>query len=188
MKVIGFSAGSVGRVGNVDRMVIGVDVVTEDSYFSVLCTHLEAYAPAARSAETDELNAWALTEGYLDRTTILLGDMNCGVETGTPCADCDFAVDVASFNKLKETWDDLADGLDECTYCRDASDPMQLIPPQEKGPDQRIDHCMGINYAPSTVQSATILLDEIVTYTAGGAERMTQRSDHNGVRCAIAPD
>src|SRR5687767_11969495 len=59
--------------GVVDRLLLGVDVVTPDAHFHVMCAHLTAFSNAGniavRQAQIDETKAFAMAEGYWDEPT-----------------------------------------------------------------------------------------------------------------------
>jgi endonuclease/exonuclease/phosphatase family metal-dependent hydrolase len=171
--------------GFVDRVLLGVDVVTDTSHFHVLCTHLEAFDPEARSAEIDEVVAYAEAEGYLDGPTFFLGDMNAGPEVGKSCGGCS-EIDVASYDKLLETWADARAGNQECTWCEDVWVPLQLFPPPgDQYANQRIDHCLTRGLGASVLLDSETVFDDPVTYDVDGEPVTTYRSDHFGVRCTF---
>ncbi|RMH44047.1 MAG: hypothetical protein D6689_03545 [Deltaproteobacteria bacterium] len=61
------------------------------------------------------------------------------------------------------------------------------MPPAKCEFDERIDHCLYRNLDPSAPVDVQVIFDDLVTYDADGEQRMTQRSDHRGVRCTFAP-
>lgn len=166
-----------------DRMVLGVDVLMEDSsYFHVMCTHLQAQEGdvniAIREAEIAEVRSWAEEQGYYDGPTFFLGDMNCGVQTapctGVTCTE----VDADNYQRLLEDWNDPneADGgvpnvAGQCTYCVETARPLQRLDECASGgiadcdPDVRLDHCFYHAIGTSELAEASIVLDDIVEVT-----------------------
>jgi endonuclease/exonuclease/phosphatase family metal-dependent hydrolase len=188
---IRYEAQPTGGNAVLDRIAIGVDVVTDDSYFHFLCTHLhhEASEPQIRMDEIDELNAWAMTEGYFDGPTFLLGDFNAGPKTSpSTCEPNCTPTDVVSYPHLLQNWTDANEGWDQCTFCVAQANPMQLLAPDPNYPDQRIDHCLYRNIGDSVQQSREIILDEPITIehdTEGTVQ--TYYSDHLAVSCTYGP-
>lgn len=182
----------------VDRVLISATVVTEDSHFNVLCTHLQAFNDpeylAARQAQIGEIEDYLVDNGYDGERTFLMGDMNCGPTTGCAFSECMDEADTASLAMLEANWTNAANVVgvpaggdgETCTYCHLYADPLQLIAPTDNFADSRIDHVM-YRDLDSVPTSCEIFLDDTVTYTAGGGDVTTQLSDHRGVACSFAP-
>lgn len=177
----------------VDRTIIGASVLMQDSYFHVLCTHLQAFDDpanlAARMAEIEEIKTWSMAEGYDDGPTFLLGDFNTGpaILATSMCQTTCNPSDVASYGKLLETWTDPNEDWEQCTYCQVHARPMQLLGVDPNEPDVRIDHCLYREIGASTQKERGVVFDEVVTFTSGGQQIMSTLSDHLGVRCVFAP-
>jgi endonuclease/exonuclease/phosphatase family metal-dependent hydrolase len=179
-----------------DRMVIAADVVTDDSYFHFMCTHLHHAAedPLIRQDEMRELNELATAEGYWEagQNTFLLGDFNTGPSTtSTSCNPCD-PHDVASYNMILDDWTDPNENWDQCTFCIDIAGPLAILGGKESQVDQRIDHCFykgsGVTHQSSRViYDGPLELDVPGENPDGGLINATL-SDHIGVECIFAPD
>jgi endonuclease/exonuclease/phosphatase family metal-dependent hydrolase len=181
-------------LGLTDEMAIAAYVQTGEVPVRVICTHLHAGldedSTAVRMAQIDELVRWAGEQGYLDGPTFLLGDFNTGpdpVGECTPNSDpaC-LAADEASYARLNETFDDPNQGWNQCTQCRDAFLPMQVISLYADEPDQRIDHCFTRKIDPLIHTSSEIVFDDEQSIEFNG-ETLTTLSDHYGVRCVFEP-
>lgn len=188
---IRYQAQPTGGNAVLDRIAIGADVVTDDAHFHVICTHLhhEASEPEIRMDEINELETWAVAEGYDDGPTFLLGDFNTGPATSpSVCEPNCTAIDVESYQLLLEDWTDPNQGWDQCTYCVAQANPMQLLEPDPDYPDQRIDHCFYRNLGTSVLQSRKILADEQITveHPSEGTVQ-TYLSDHLWLGCTFAP-
>ncbi len=182
-----------GDGGAVDRIILGVDVVTPDEYFHFLCTHLEAFESTIQQAEIDKIAQWIVDEGYDGEPTFMLGDFNTGPFTGCAFGTCvdDGAPTPAEYFSLLDTWDDAATGFaaeTQCTYCREFADPLQLITPLQSKQDDRIDGCMYRDLGATYPGDVQVILGDLVSYEAAGETRMTQRSDHRGVECMFTAD
>ncbi len=174
-----FVAGDTHEI--IDRMVIAADVLMTDSYFHVLCTHLQAYDTeadiAVRQAEIAEVMTFATSEGYSDGPAFFLGDMNCGPQTA-PCGvgECN-EPDLGSYARLLEDWSDPNEydaGVPNisgvCTFCEETSRPLQRLDSCGTGfgdcdPDVRLDHCTYLNIGSSALTNAEIVLDDIIEVT-----------------------
>jgi endonuclease/exonuclease/phosphatase family metal-dependent hydrolase len=179
--------------GNLDRMAIAADVVTADSYFHVICGHTQAGSSTLqttmRQSNITEMDQLVASEGWTGEPVFLLGDMNCGPQTG-PCVKepCEPA-DTESYDLLLTTWTDPNQGSSDCTYCQEFARPLQLIGGIDDDPDVRIDFCLYRDLGTSALQASSILFDDEVTYDIGGGTNVTTtRSDHLGVYCEFAPE
>ncbi len=182
-----------GDGGAVDRAVISADVVTPDSYFHFVCTHLEAFELSIQNAEIDKIAQYVDDNGYTGEPTFLLGDFNTGPSTGCfyTAQGCEPDSRIEAYNRLLTTWTDAADGFaadTECTYCREFADPMQLIPTTNFFEDVRIDGCLYKDLGAAVPTAVQIILKDLVTYESGGETRMTQLSDHRGIECNFSVD
>ncbi|HUH02234.1 MAG TPA: endonuclease/exonuclease/phosphatase family protein [Kofleriaceae bacterium] len=175
--------------GVIDRIIIGADVVTSDSHFHFLCTHLEPSDVPIRNAEIAEIRSWAEAEGYLAGKTFLLGDFNTGPATGPAgCSPTCKPADVTGYDLLRQDWTDPNEGWDQCTYCRDIATPMQLLGVDPDDPDKRIDHCFYRGIGTSTLQAKAVVLDQSITVThPQDGEVVTNYSDHLAVSCTFGP-
>lgn len=183
--------------GLTDRMVVASDVVLGEERLHVLCSHLvaglDADSTAVRGAQVDEIVAFADAHGYLEGPTVLLGDFNMGPDPVGSCTDTDdppcLLPDLATYDKVLETFDDAAADLGACTQCRDSFLPLQVLTSYVDEPDQRIDHCFTLALDPWTASGASVVFDQAVSldYTAndGTMETLTTLSDHFGVRCDL---
>jgi endonuclease/exonuclease/phosphatase family metal-dependent hydrolase len=184
-------------LGLTDRMVIAADVVLGDQRLHVMCSHLQAGLDAestdVRTMQVDEIVAFADEQGYLAGPSVLLGDFNmgpdpvesCTVDDDPPC----LAPDVATYDKVLQTFDDGAADSTACTQCRDIFLPLQVLSSYIDEPDQRIDHCFTRSLGDWAVSDHSIVFDEAVDipYTAadGTTETLVTLSDHVGVRCDL---
>lgn len=173
--------------GVIDRIVLGVDVVTDSSYFHVICTHL-ALDIDTRNNEIAELQTWAQAQGYYDEPTFLLGDFNTGPKTSPSICDPCNPVDTTGYDLVREDFTDPNEGWDQCTLCRAISNPMQVITPDPNNADKRIDHCFFRGIGASTLQSSSIVLEQEITLdTPSDGVVQTHYSDHVGMSCTFAP-
>jgi endonuclease/exonuclease/phosphatase family metal-dependent hydrolase len=183
----------------VDRTLLGVDVVTGDSYFHILCAHLTAYSTpenvAIRQAQIVETKQFAMAEGYWDGPTIWMGDLNTGpatvCDTVSPpgCATCLDFDDETYGTHLISDWTDPHAAASFCTYCFGDAHPLQLLPYQcgiDWEYDQRIDHCLTRGTASVLQAGSGRVFDQMVSIPAG-ADTLETLSDHYGVRCVLGP-
>ncbi|HEY3354046.1 MAG TPA: endonuclease/exonuclease/phosphatase family protein [Polyangia bacterium] len=173
------------------RKLLGVDVVTPDAHFHVMCTHIastyDATGQTQRLAQIAELNTFATAQGYAAGPTFLLGDFNTGPD---PIGTCEaetppcLAADLVSYNKLLETWTDPNADWNQCTWCREAALPMQVG--TDNSADSRIDHCMYQAIAPATFKGRSLIFDAEINLTVG-TSTIKHLSDHYGIRCEFGP-
>jgi endonuclease/exonuclease/phosphatase family metal-dependent hydrolase len=184
--------------GIVDRVIIAANVLTADSYFTVMCTHLQAGldtgGPGAsvsiRQAEINEVFAWAQAEGYLaaGNKTFWLGDFNAGPDPVGQCAGmmppspdccdpmaamnaCTAVADVDSYNLVKTMFTDANDNTLGCTSCRSRFIPLQVLNTFNYEPSQRIDHCLYRNIGASVpIEKGLVMTqDPAIQYSGPGA-------------------
>jgi endonuclease/exonuclease/phosphatase family metal-dependent hydrolase len=179
----------------VDRMVIAANVLTADSYFTVLCTHLQAGLTGepltVKMEEIQETLAWAQAEGYLEAgwPAFWLGDFNAGPDplmTCDPSSECPEPPDLANYDLVRQTFTDPNEGFPECTSCRDQFIPMAVIAIFNNEPDQRIDHCFHRGLETGVFVSGDRVFDEPQSIMIAGGETLEWLSDHYGMSCAFA--
>jgi endonuclease/exonuclease/phosphatase family metal-dependent hydrolase len=180
--------------GFFDKAVLGVDVVTDDAYFHLICTHTSAptdsTGPPLRLAQIDELNAFAATNGYGTGVLFALGDFNTGPDPTQSCTPTTTPAcnepDVTSYAKLLETYTDPNEGWGECTWCRAIAMPLQISASYSADPDQRIDHCLYQGLTAGTFKSRSLIFDATVSIQVGTLT-LEHLSDHLGVSCTFGP-
>lgn len=180
--------------GYFDKAVVGVDVVTDDSYFHFMCTHTaaptDATGPPLRMAQIDEMNAFAATNGYGSGALFALGDFNTGPDPTQSCTPTTTPAcnepDVTSYAKLLETYTDPNEDWDQCTWCRAIAMPFQLSASFGADPDQRIDHCLHQGLTAGHFKSRSLIFDEVVAIQVGSLT-LEHFSDHLGVSCTFGP-
>ena len=179
----------------IDRMVISADVVTDDSYFHLMCTHLHHVANdiSIRQDEIREINELAQAEGYWDtgERTFLLGDFNTGPSTSSSsCSPCN-PFDITSYNDVLDDWTDPNAGWDQCTFCIDIAGPLAILGGKDSEVDQRIDHCF--TKGPDiNLLSRRILFDGAIELDVPGENPdggliTATLSDHLAVECVFGP-
>jgi hypothetical protein len=161
--------------GIVDRVIIGADVLMPDSYFHLMCTHLQAgldtgnpqASVEVRTAEVNEAFAWAQAEGYMDGPTFWLGDFNAGPDPVGACdgvADpddccsptdplgaCVNTADTVNYDLVDTMFDNAATDAIGCTSCRGQFIQLAVLNTFNSDPSQRIDHCWSRNLGGTTI-------------------------------------
>ena len=177
-----------------EKSLIAADVVTENAYFHVMCTHLAAptdeTGPPLRKAQLDEAKAFAAANGYLSGVTFFLGDFNAGpdpVQDCTPTTDPPCRLpDVESYDYALQTWTDPNHDWEQCTWCRSIAMPFQISATFSQDPSQRIDHCLYRGLAAENFKSRSVVFDEKISISAGSIT-IEHLSDHIGVKCVFGP-
>jgi endonuclease/exonuclease/phosphatase family metal-dependent hydrolase len=180
--------------GYFDKAVVGVDVVTDDAHFHLMCTHTaaptDATGPPLRIAQIEEMNAFAATNGYGTGVLFALGDYNTGPDPTQTCTPTTTPAcnepDTTSYAKLLESYTDPNAGWGECTWCRAVAMPFQLSAAYNADPDQRIDHCLYQGLQAANFKSRSLVFDATVSITVGSFT-LEHLSDHLGVACTFGP-
>jgi endonuclease/exonuclease/phosphatase family metal-dependent hydrolase len=202
---------AIGANSVVNRGLVAADVLTSDSYFTVMCTHLQAGLDAAsvtvKGGEITEAVAFAQQQGYLadGHITFWLGDFNAGPDPTDPslCPDdpdccvapaCTKTADTTSYELVKSMgFTDPNTNALGATSSRSVFIPLQGLPIYNNEPSQRIDHCFYRGLPMADFGGGSIVFDEdpMIDYTGPGAPQGGQilhtMSDHLGVRCVWRP-
>jgi endonuclease/exonuclease/phosphatase family metal-dependent hydrolase len=202
---------SVDPTTVVDRGLVVADVLTPTSYFTVMCTHLQAGLDASevtiKSNEITEAVAFAQEQGYMDagHITFWLGDFNAGPDPTDPslcpgdpdcCVQpaCTKTADTTSYQlvQTKGFTDPNTNALG-ATSGRSVFIPLQVLPVYNNEPSQRIDHCFYRGLPMADFGGGSIVFDEdpMIAYSGPGSpqggEVLHTMSDHLGVRCVWRP-